>query len=186
MEAQKQVFAGLRALDGDQQRALAPGRVVRVAKAIVQEDAILDGQCREVARAHAEEGERRRFGLDLADAEALLLAPHLQQRLTGSEEERLERPRAVDDAEDLGRAAGLEAIVSGLLPIAQAARQVGRGPHLVEDDGPVLHHRTDDAKALVEQAADQVVEPRLRQQKLHGHDGTCAAAAAFRDDDTTE
>ena len=165
----------------------APGRVVRVAKAIVQEEAILDGQCREVAGARAEDGEPAGASGSISRTRK----PFFSRRISssgssGSEEERLERPGAVDDAEDLGRAAGLEAIVPGLLPIAQAARQVGRGPHLVEDDGAVSHHRTDDAKALVEQAADQVVETRLRQQKLQGHDGTCAAAAAFRDDDTTE
>ena len=51
--------ARLSALDGDAQDPPAPGRVSRVDRRPAHEDAVLDGDPRELAGPHPEEGKRR-------------------------------------------------------------------------------------------------------------------------------
>ena len=74
IEAQKQVPDGHGAFDGHDERLAAPISVVLVDEGTAAEHVVVDGQCGDVAGAHAQEGHRRGVVLEIDVGELIAVA----------------------------------------------------------------------------------------------------------------
>ena len=112
IETQKHVPPGGAAVDGDEERAVAAAGVVALDVGALEEDAVLDRDRVQVARAHAEQRERplRRRLLDELRCAAVVAAARLPEPHARGQQVALPRVRADRVAEARLVGAALEAV----------------------------------------------------------------------------
>jgi hypothetical protein len=156
--------AGLAAVDGDDEDAFPPLRVVAFDVAALEEDAVLDRDRVEIARARAEECERtvgRRLLLDRGGAAVRRRRP--PEAHPRGQQLLLPRVRADSPAEHGVVLAPLDPVRRRLVVRGPAVRELVGRRDLVEHDRAVANGRADDPVALLAERIDQ------QRQPLGGH-----------------
>ena len=159
---------GDRALDRDDQRRPPAGRVVGVRDRALHQDPVLDAQRRQLAAAHAEEGQRPGIRLDGLECRPVAVPPGPPDRDAGRERVALPAGRTHRVAERPLAVALRDPVPARRLLVTPADRQVGRRRDLVVDDRPVLDGGGDDRAALVVERLDERAQVRPRQEARPG------------------
>jgi len=167
--------ARLEAVDRDQEDVLAPQRVVAVGVGAAEEDAVLDRDRVQLARAHADEGERPVVAQLLVDHGCVAVAAGAPQAHPRWKEEALPRVRADGEAEAGLVIAPFEAVAPAVLAIGPPDRKLARRGKLVVDDRSVAERRAEHAVPVVAKPADQIVERFHRDDELLRHPGAQTA-----------
>src|SRR5581483_2616743 len=115
--------ARLEAVDGDDEGVLPAGGVVPIRVAAAEEDAVLDRDRVQLARAHADQGERPLWARLLLDVEALAVPARPPEPDAGGHEELLPRVGPDGVAEARLVLAALEPVASGRLLVRPARGQ---------------------------------------------------------------
>ncbi len=133
-----------RALHRDHEHLLTAGDVVRVDERRAGEDRVLHAECREIAGAGAQEGDRPGVGRLRGEGHLVAIAGRPGERDEGREGPLLPGRGPDDVPEDVLVAPPAQAVAAGCLLVADAAGQVLDGRDLVEDDRPVGDGGSDD------------------------------------------
>ena len=152
--------AGLEAVDGDDEGAVAAGGVVAVDEAAAEEHPVLDLDRVQLARAHAQERERgplERLLLDLGCT--VSVSVRLPEPDVGRKEELLPRVRTDGVSEPRVVLPPLEAVRPAVLAIRPTGWQLGGRFELGVDDCAVSNRRSEDEEAASLQDVNECVEP---------------------------
>jgi hypothetical protein len=165
------------ALHRDDEGRCAPDAVVLVGERPAGEHPVLDEEPRDLAGAHAQEREARRFGHRRCEARGAV-------RVTLGDHHRDARRERVA-LESLGGWGGVEgaltgsaqAVGAGALLVGPAGRQIGRRRDRRVDDGPITDDGANDGAAALGQDGDQPIDVRAG-KKAGGHHGTTCRSCA--------
>ena len=172
---QRQVVAGLRLRPGshrgaearagrleavhrDDERVLAPSRVVAVGKAAAEEHAVLNHDPLQLAGPNADQRKRRVLERLLLDLEAVRPAVRLPEPHSRRQQELLPRVRADRVAEARLVVAALESVAAGLLDVLPADRKLRGRLELVVDDRALAHARPQHPEAASGKRNEEVVQ----------------------------